>query len=53
MEHPDRLAITGAAFGAYGEMLGDPNEAPAALARCAKEVRNGRTAILHARVTRL
>jgi acetolactate synthase I/II/III large subunit len=41
------------AFGAYGEKITDPDEVPAALARCAKEVRGGRTAILHARVTRL
>jgi acetolactate synthase-1/2/3 large subunit len=40
------------AFGAYGEKIGDPNDVPAALARCVKEVRGGRTAILHARVTR-
>jgi acetolactate synthase-1/2/3 large subunit len=40
------------AFGAYGEKIGDPEAVPAALARCVKEVRNGRTAILHARVTR-
>ena len=39
------------AFGAYGEKISDPDEAPAALARCAKVVRSGRTAILHARVT--
>jgi acetolactate synthase-1/2/3 large subunit len=41
------------AFGAYGEKISDPADVPAALARCVKEVRNGRTAILHARVTRL
>ena len=41
------------AFGAYGEKVSDPAEVPAALARCVKEVRGGRTAILHARVTRL
>jgi acetolactate synthase-1/2/3 large subunit len=41
------------AFGAYGEKISDPNEVPDALARCVKQVRNGRTAILHARVTRL
>jgi acetolactate synthase-1/2/3 large subunit len=43
----------GAAFGAYGEKISDPDEVSAALARCAEIVRNGRTAILHAQVTRL
>jgi acetolactate synthase I/II/III large subunit len=41
------------AFGAYGEKVVNPDDVPAALARCVKEVRGGRTAILHARVTRL
>jgi acetolactate synthase I/II/III large subunit len=41
------------AFGAYAEMVGDPGDVPDALARCAKEVRGGRTALLHARVTRI
>jgi acetolactate synthase-1/2/3 large subunit len=41
------------AFGAYGEKISEPNDVPDALARCVKQVRNGRTAILHARVTRL
>jgi len=41
------------AFGAYAETVGDPAGVPAAIARCAKEVRGGRTALLHARVTRL
>jgi acetolactate synthase-1/2/3 large subunit len=43
----------GEAFGAYGEKISDPEDVPAALARCVKEVRGGRTAILHARVTKL
>jgi acetolactate synthase-1/2/3 large subunit len=43
----------GEAFGAYGEKLANPDDVPAALARCIKEVRGGRTAILHARVTKL
>jgi acetolactate synthase-1/2/3 large subunit len=47
------FAKIGEAFGAYGEKLSDPAEVPAALARCVKEVRSGRSAILHARVTRL
>ena len=41
------------AFGAYAEQIGDPADVPAAIARCAKEVRGGRSALLHARVTRL
>jgi acetolactate synthase-1/2/3 large subunit len=47
------FAKIGEAFGAYGEKLTDPAEVPAALARCVKEVRGGRSALLHARVTRL
>jgi acetolactate synthase-1/2/3 large subunit len=43
----------GEAFGAYGEALNHPDDVPAALARCVKAVRGGRTAILHARVTRI
>jgi acetolactate synthase-1/2/3 large subunit len=43
----------GEAFGAYAEKVADPADVPAALARCVKEVRGGRSAILHARVTRL
>jgi acetolactate synthase-1/2/3 large subunit len=43
----------GEAFGAYAATVADPAEVPAALARCVKEVRGGRAAILHARVTRL
>jgi len=43
----------GEAFGAYGEMLSDPADVPAALARCVHAVRGGRSAILHARVTRI
>ena len=41
------------AFGAYAEKLTDPAEAPAAIARCVKEVRGGRPALLHAKVTRM
>jgi len=47
------FAKIGEAFGAYGEELSDPAEVPAALARCVKEVRNGRAALLHARVTKM
>jgi acetolactate synthase-1/2/3 large subunit len=41
------------AFGAYAEEVGDPADVAAALARCVKEVRGGRAALLHARVTKL
>jgi acetolactate synthase-1/2/3 large subunit len=43
----------GEAFGGYGVKVTDPAEVPAAIERCLKEVRGGRTAILHACVTRL
>ncbi|MGB6535177.1 MAG: thiamine pyrophosphate-requiring protein [Xanthobacteraceae bacterium] len=41
------------AFGAYGEEVGDPADVPAAIARCLKEVKAGRAALLHARVTKM
>jgi acetolactate synthase I/II/III large subunit len=41
------------AFGFHAEKVGDPSEVSAALARCVQEVRGGRSALLHARVTRL
>jgi acetolactate synthase-1/2/3 large subunit len=41
------------AFGAYAEKVADPADVPAAIARCAKEVRGGRAALLHVFVTRL
>ena len=47
------FAKVGEAFGAYGEKLTDPAEVPGAIERCLKEVRNGRTAVLHACVTRM
>src|SRR4029079_6577278 len=51
---PDaEFAKIGEAFGAYGEKVSTPDDARAALARCIKEVRGGRAAILHARVTKL
>jgi acetolactate synthase I/II/III large subunit len=43
----------GEAFGAYGEEVSDPADVPAAIARCIKEVRGGRAALLHVRVTKL
>jgi acetolactate synthase-1/2/3 large subunit len=47
------FAKVGEAFGAYAEEISDPADVPAAIARCVKEVRGGRSALLHARVTRL
>ena len=38
------------AAGGYGETLTDPQDAPAAIARCLKEVRGGRAALLHVRI---
>jgi acetolactate synthase-1/2/3 large subunit len=47
------FAKVGEAFGAYGEKLTDPAKVGEALDRCLREVRAGRTAVLHACVTRL
>jgi acetolactate synthase-1/2/3 large subunit len=41
------------AAGCYGERVVDPDEVPAAIARCLAEVRAGRSALLHACVTKL
>jgi acetolactate synthase-1/2/3 large subunit len=41
------------AFGGYGEKLADPEQVEAAIDRCLREVRGGRSALLHACVTRL
>jgi acetolactate synthase I/II/III large subunit len=43
----------GEAFGAYAEEVSDPADVPAAVARCIKEVRGGRAALLHAHVTKM
>jgi acetolactate synthase I/II/III large subunit len=43
----------GEAFGAYGEKIVNPDDVPTALARAVKEVRGGRAALLHVRVTKL
>jgi acetolactate synthase I/II/III large subunit len=47
------FAKVGEAFGAYAEEISEPADVPAALARCIKEVRGGRAALLHARVTKM
>src|SRR5215467_13497232 len=41
------------AAGGYGERLVDPIEVPAAISRCLAQVRKGRSALLHACVTKL
>lgn len=41
------------AAGGYGEMLADPDDAPAAIQRCLAQVRGGRSAVLHARIPAL
>jgi acetolactate synthase I/II/III large subunit len=41
------------AAGGYGERLVDPDEVPAAIGRCLAQVRAGRSALLHACVTKL
>jgi acetolactate synthase I/II/III large subunit len=41
------------AAGGYGELLDDPSSVPASIARCMTEIRNGRSALLHVRVTKL
>jgi acetolactate synthase I/II/III large subunit len=41
------------AAGGYGERLVDPSEVPAAISRCLAQVRAGRSALLHACVTKL
>ena len=41
------------AAGGYGELVSDPGDVAAAIQRCLTEVRGGRSAVLHARVTPL
>ena len=38
------------AAGAYGEKVTDPEAVPAAIQRCLKEVRSGRSALMHVRI---
>jgi acetolactate synthase-1/2/3 large subunit len=47
------FAKVGEAFGAYGKKLSDPGEVVATIERALKEVRGGRSAVVHATVTRL
>ncbi len=48
-----RFGKVAEAFGAHAEDVSDPAKLPEAIARCVREVRGGRSALLHARVTRL
>jgi acetolactate synthase-1/2/3 large subunit len=41
------------AAGAYGEVVSNPAQVSAAIARCVEQVKGGRSAVLHARVTPL
>ena len=41
------------ASGAHGEQVTDPDAVEAAVARCVAAVKDGRSAVLHARVTKL
>ncbi len=51
---PDmNFAKVAEAAGAYGELVSDPDAAEGAVSRCLEAVRGGRSAILHARVTKL
>ncbi|WP_395712337.1 thiamine pyrophosphate-requiring protein [Reyranella sp.] len=47
------FALIAQAAGAHGERLSDPADADAAIARCLEAVRAGRSAILHAKVTKI
>jgi acetolactate synthase-1/2/3 large subunit len=47
------FAKVGEAAGAYGELVSDPALVEPAIARCLAAVEGGRSAVLHARVTRL
>ncbi|MDP1962116.1 MAG: thiamine pyrophosphate-dependent enzyme, partial [Reyranella sp.] len=51
---PDmNFAMVAEAAGAHGELVSEPDAVEAAIGRCLEAVRGGRSAILHAKVTRL
>ena len=51
---PDmNFAMMAEAAGAHGELVSEPDAVEAAIARCLDAVRGGRSAVLHAKVTRL
>jgi acetolactate synthase-1/2/3 large subunit len=51
---PDmNFAKVAEAAGAHGELVSDPDAVEAAIARCLEAVEEGRSAVLHAKVTRL
>ena len=41
------------AAGAHGELVNDPDAVEGAIARCLAALKSGRSAILHARITKL
>ena len=51
---PDmNFALVAEAAGAHGELVSDPDEVEGAIARCLAALKEGRSALLHAKVTRL
>jgi acetolactate synthase I/II/III large subunit len=46
-----RLEEVGKAFGAHGERVTEPEQVPAAIARCLERVEAGQAAVLTVRVT--
>jgi acetolactate synthase-1/2/3 large subunit len=51
---PDmNFAMVAQAAGAHGELVSDPVAVEGAIARCLDAVRSGRSAVLHAKVTKL
>ena len=51
---PDmNFALVAEAAGAHGELVSDPDEVEAAITRCMAALKGGRSALLHAKVTRL
>ncbi len=51
---PDmNFAMVAEAAGAHGELVSEPDAVEGAIARCLEAVRGGRSAILHAKITRL
>lgn len=45
-----RFELVAQAFGGHGEMVEDPDDVPAAIARCLRAVDDGRAAVLHVRI---
>lgn len=45
-----RFELIAQAFGGHGETVEDPDDVPAAIARCLRAVDDGRAAVLHVRI---